>query len=290
MAKPYTNEELINYIKDFYNLYNRIPKARDFRNNKDYPNCATYYNKFGSWNNAIELAGFTANINIRKYTKVECIEAIKDFYKKYNKVPSIKDFKGSKPSIDMVKRQFGTWNKAIEASNLIPANNTPHTKYTKLELLNYLWDYIAETGQLPKQRTFNNNAIYPHSRTYADHFGTWNKAIEEAGYEPNANDGYGQRTEALDGVLYRSWNEAEFCNKFLFEQYNYVIEPKYPKPYNKYYDWYIKELDLYIELDGGIRPETIKEKIQINKLLNRNLLVVLPNDLNKETLTDIIGV
>lgn len=64
----------------------------------------------------------------------------------------------------------------------------------------------------------------------------------------------------------------------LLEQYP-LLEPKYPKPHNKYYDWYIRELDLYIELDGGLRPQVIAEKITINTQLGRELQVFKIKDI-----------
>jgi hypothetical protein len=38
---------------------------------------------------------------------------------------------------------------------------------------------------------------------------------------------------------------------------------------------------LYIELDGELRPETIKEKVEINKQLNRNCLFIKTKDIYK---------
>lgn len=74
-----------------------------------------------------------------------------------------------------------------------------------------------------------------------------------------------------------------FADTFLYGNYTYDIEPKYPEPHNRYYDWYVHELDLYIELDGGIRPEVIKEKVSINKKLGRNLKVVKTSEIYVST-------
>ena len=53
------------------------------------------------------------------------------------------------------------------------------------------------------------------------------------------------------------------------------------------YDWYIPKLDLYIELDGEIRPERTKEKITLNKQLGRNCLFIKTSTLyNKNKLKD----
>lgn len=154
-------------------------------------------------------------------------------------------------------------------------------KYSDKDLIYYIQKFVKNNNKIPISRDFKKNPNYPHEITYEVRFGSWNKAIEAAGFEPNINSGYGLSTLANDNHLYRSRLEANFADKFLHNKYKYIIEPRYPKPYNKIYDWYISELDLYIELDGGIRPEVIKEKIEINKKLNRKLLVVIPKDLNK---------
>ena len=60
--------------------------------------------------------------------------------------------------------------------------------------------------------------------------------------------------------------ESTFVNKFLYNKYKYIIEPNYPDSTWRY-DWYIPSLDMYIELFGGLRPERLAEKIQLNKLL-----------------------
>ena len=67
------------------------------------------------------------------------------------------------------------------------------------------------------------------------------------------------------------------------------MEPKYPKPYHKYYDWYIPELGLYIELDGGIRPQVTEEKVNINKILKRTCLFIPITEIYKyKQLSDFI--
>ena len=95
----------------------------------------------------------------------------------------------------------------------------------------------------------------------------------DASFEPN-NDGFGNRTKALDNILYRSWFEATFVNKWLYNKEEYIYELKYPDPYIFLYDFYLPKRDLYIEIDGELRPETILNKIRVNKKLKRNLLVL----------------
>ncbi len=159
---------------------------------------------------------------------------------------------------------------------------TLQRKWDKNTIIKVIRQFYRKNSRLPQTKDWELDTSisgYPNTKTVQNHFGSWNKAIKAAGFEPNLQNSYGINTYGLDKHLYRSRYEAKFCDKFLFKQYDYNIEPKYPKPYEYFYDWYIEELDLYIELDGGLRPERIKKKIEINKNLNRKLLVVSPSSI-----------
>lgn len=146
--------------------------------------------------------------------------------------------------------------------------------YTKDSLIKDIQKFYKEFHKIPSTRDFKYNSEYPSPDTIIYHFGTWNFAIETAGFTPNIQNGFGINTYGLDKHLYRSKAEAYFADNYLFNKYEYVIEPSYPAPHNKYYDWYVKDLGLYIELDGGCRPAITIEKIAINKALDRKCVIV----------------
>jgi hypothetical protein len=166
-----------------------------------------------------------------------------------------------------VRKYFEKYGIDIGSSKLV---------FSKHTIISKIQEYVSITNKLPNSKQNNNYIVkdFPTATTVRKYFGTWNNAIEAAGYIPNIQNGFGINTEGLDGHLYRSSAEAYFADTFLYNKYIYDIEPKYPKPYNRYYDWYIPSLGLYIELDGGIRPDTTKEKIIINKFLLRNVLFI----------------
>lgn len=49
---------LINEIKRFYDEYGVVPKYKDMKVYNGYPSIKEFTNEFGSWNNAVEAAGF----------------------------------------------------------------------------------------------------------------------------------------------------------------------------------------------------------------------------------------
>ena len=57
VKKIYTDNELLNYLKNFYKENKKIPVRRDFNNNPEYPGYKTYERFFGSWSAALKLAG-----------------------------------------------------------------------------------------------------------------------------------------------------------------------------------------------------------------------------------------
>jgi hypothetical protein len=216
----------------------------------------------------------------KKWTEVLIAESIQKFYEKNNRAPVTKDFLKNKeyPSFVTVINYYGSWNNALLASN-VGTNNYPDC--TKEGIIAAIQLFYLENNVIPIKNDFLKNNKYPSSSSVITTFGSWNAAIEAAGLPIKNTSTYGVPTKALDKHLYRSKAEAYFVNNYLFNKYEYVIEPKYPNPHNKYYDWYISSLDLYIELDGELRPETIKEKVEINKQLNRNCLFIKTKDIYK---------
>jgi hypothetical protein len=158
----------------------------------------------------------------------------------------------------------------------------PYNKsYSKEDCILLVKDWVLNNSKIPQCRDWQFCVIkkYPCLIVIQELFGSWNNMIEQSGFNPNINDGFGNRQVALDGVLYRSNLEVLFVNKFLFNKETYSYEDKYLN-HNKFYDFYILSRELYIEIDGGCRPEITLEKIAINKDLNRRLLIVTSKDIN----------
>lgn len=283
IRKEWTNNEIIESIQLFVKEHGKVPQMIDFKKSGGkYPSCQTVADYFGSWNRAIEVAGFFPNQ--KQWTEQEIIESIKLFVEEQGKVPKTIDFEkseGKYPGYDTVVKYFGSWNSAIDAAGFKP--NKICKTWTNNEIIEAIQLFVEEYGKVPQRRDFEkSDGKYPNATTVARYFGSWNHAIETAGFEPYYSKNYGVRTLGKDGHLYRSKAEAYFADTFLFGQYEYEVEPKYPEPHYKWYDWYIPGLDCYIELDGRLRPHVIQEKIEINKDLGRTLLVVSTDDIYKK--------
>ena len=62
----YTDKELIDLLKKYYEEYGKIPSKTDIKKNPKYPSDNTYFKHFGTWTNALKLAGFDADTLVKK--------------------------------------------------------------------------------------------------------------------------------------------------------------------------------------------------------------------------------
>ena len=132
-----------------------------------------------------------------------------------------------------------------------------------------------------KQGKYTSWREVSYHTTVQEYFGSWNRALIASGFEPNYNSTFGIPTRGKDNVLYRSQAEAHFVDNHLYRKHLYIYEPQYSGNL-WYYDFYLPDLDLYIEIDGHCRPERIKEKIEYNSKNNINCLVINTEDLYKQ--------
>jgi hypothetical protein len=65
-SMDYTDDELLDLLKKYYEKYGKIPSMTDIKRNPDYPSQATYQNHFGSWSNALKLVGFDVDSMVKE--------------------------------------------------------------------------------------------------------------------------------------------------------------------------------------------------------------------------------
>ena len=196
-----------------------------------------------------------------------CDISIKEIREKYPNLPkNINSIKKSfaKRNIDLTYRStINIWNKKLVIQSII--------------------NFYSINNRIPHEQDFRNtNNKYPSPSTVVTYCGSWNKAIELAGFKSIQN-GLSIPTIAKDGVKYRSQLEAYFVNNYLYGKHNYKYEVPYNDGTRKLYDFYLPELDIYIEITAGLGPNIIKDKININNNLNRKLLVLYPKDIYNKT-------
>lgn len=189
-----------------------------------------------------------------------------------NSFESILHFRQSYPLLNKRDEHF--------FSDLRQHNKVNLTKisWSESKIIKSIQDFYSANGRIPQHREFDKaNATYPSRSTIVKYFGSWNNAIKAAGFNPNTQNGFGTDTYANDGNLYRSSHEAYFVNNFLHGKYSYEYELPYGNGW--FYDFYIKELDLYIELDGELRPQRIEEKRKFHLIHGINCLIIKTSEI-----------
>lgn len=120
--KRFTEEELIQYLKESALSNNGYPNIVDFKgvNKKlNYPSPATIENRFGSWVKGCTAAGFTIKINRFKnyFTDKELIEYLIRSAENNKGYPKQSDFSSKNldyPGMTTIKRRFGSWSNGCE--------------------------------------------------------------------------------------------------------------------------------------------------------------------------------
>jgi site-specific recombinase XerD len=119
MSNKYTEEELLEKLKNVIEETGKVPTTRDAEK-LDIPSVFMYRKFFSSWNNVLELLGY--NPHKKRYTKEELLQILKDYKEKTGKVPAYNTFEEdeSLPSTTPYKLHFGSWNNALIEAGITP--------------------------------------------------------------------------------------------------------------------------------------------------------------------------
>ena len=185
--KYYTKEDLINSLRKLYNKFGRAPRYdKDFGIKNNMPSSKTFGKRFGSFNNALRLAGIPITKEYKRYNNNKLITILKLFAKKIGKTPRRKDFYYNKnmPDPNTYKIKFGSFNKAIKLAGL-EINNSKFFYYTNKELLNLLTKISKKLGRTPNNYDFKHMKELPSMWIYHKRFGSYTNAVLEVGLKPN---------------------------------------------------------------------------------------------------------
>jgi len=182
----YSKEELLGILKELKKRNKRSPKIDDLKNNLNLPAPSTYFNKFGSWNNALKEANL--KINVRKdYTKEELLDLLRKKAKELGRSPKGKEINQDKnyPDISIYSEHFGTFNNALKEAGL--EVKYQFRKWTKEDLLNKLIKKANQIGKTPTQKNIDKDPLMPAKGNYGKYFGSFTNAVRLAGLDVNYN-------------------------------------------------------------------------------------------------------
>ena len=184
-SKKYTDEDLLNELRRFEKEHRRSPTEADFGNNPGYPSYVTFQRRFGSWDNALKMAGLDINsyrhhevkLNIperepqKNYTDEELLNELIRFEKEYGRSPTEADFRNNPeyPSYVTFQRMFGSWIGALKLAGLDidlmgHQGNSYRGRQAEIMVLNHFKQHpIDLAGKNPNSTC---DGICPNGKTY----------------------------------------------------------------------------------------------------------------------------
>ena len=131
MKKKYSDQELIERIKEKATSLGRVPRRRDFTEAR------TISARFDGFNNALKLAGLVPTMKFMPNDELVLI--LKKWANRSGRTPRKSDFDTdiSLPSSDLYTSRFGSWNKALSVAGL-DVNIQTSPDYSDSELMELL--------------------------------------------------------------------------------------------------------------------------------------------------------
>lgn len=173
----YTTQELVDEINRVAENVGRAPTLQDMRDEGKH-SATTYYNRFGSWKEALIAAGYEAREPEKEAPVDELLSEIGRLADEYGHAPSAKEMnEDGEYWASTYCRRFGSWNDAIRESGHEPTPES--TQISDDELLAEVQRLAEELGSLPSFNDMAEHGKYA-PQTYVRHFGSWNAAINKA--------------------------------------------------------------------------------------------------------------
>jgi Homing endonuclease associated repeat len=243
--KNYTDEELLDMIRDKAKELGRTPQIRDV------PNYATIRSRFGSWNHALELAGFEKQRIY--YTDEDLIKIIRDKTKELGRPPRRREL----IQYQAIKDHFGSWEKGLIAAGVKKPKELEQPKLSSTEKRKRkLERSIEELKRLSEEQGFptiiewaryaREHGLFSYIKLQQHYKMTWNEIRKHLGYPR------GEYTKEVCAEAMRMASE-ELGIAFSKKQYEQWRKKKgYPsmnvicKRFNKSFNGVKEELGLII--------------------------------------------
>jgi hypothetical protein len=184
--KKYTDAELINELRRFYNENGRVPRRDDMKYSNGYITAARFINQFGSFTNALLNAGLQPRTHLYNGTEAcsMCNNSETDHWryinnnrlcnKCYSKLYKHNRTKKTKLDYSITSSEYDSYSYKYDTNN--------NTLYTDTFLLDKIKRFYTEYNKVPTIKEFSQNKDYPSIEAYKTHFVTWNNAIQLAGF------------------------------------------------------------------------------------------------------------
>jgi len=179
-----SDEELINHLQEVAEELGKTPSVSEMNDCGDWSD-STYHSHFGSWNNALEEAGFERREK-DKPSKQKLINHLQELAEDLGKKPAKMEMNDcGEWSGSTYQYHFGSWNNALKEAGFerreAGFQREEKDKLSKQKLINHLQELAEDLGKKPTKMEMNDCGEWSGS-TYQNHFGSWNNALEESGF------------------------------------------------------------------------------------------------------------
>jgi Homing endonuclease associated repeat len=192
-GRVFTEPEIIAAIRRWAKLEGRAPAIVDWRPadqgghprwERDcprFPPRSHVTRRFGSWNAALQAAGFDRP-RPPAWSDEEILARLRAWARERGFAPSSVEWDGS-PDRDVISRRFGAWNAALHQAGLEP--RFVRRRWTDEDILDGLRRWELDHGRPPRSMDrVGFGGEYPSPALVVTRFGSWRQALIAAGLEP----------------------------------------------------------------------------------------------------------
>lgn len=174
-----SDEELLSELNRLYNEKGWTPTGHDMDLRGEYSK-STLIRRFGSWEAALQEAGVDGDRR-PKIAKEDLLQELKRIAQKENREPRTVDMKAyGEYSTQVYLERFGSWANAVRE-----AGYEPHIErgLSDEKLLDELRRISRDEDTPPSSPEMREKGKHTRS-LYQRRFGSWNAAVQAAGFDP----------------------------------------------------------------------------------------------------------
>lgn len=177
---PFTDDELLTELRELADTLGHVPTLQEYRNEGSH-SATTYYNRFGSWRDALDAAGLTPHDPDTKIPKSDLLAEIHRLADQLGTIPTAREMDTQGEYWTSTYRNaFGSWGNALEAAGY--ESRAEHPQIPTEDLLREINQLASELGRRPRVLDVKEKGTHAYS-TYVRRFGSWSKALEAADWE-----------------------------------------------------------------------------------------------------------
>lgn len=145
------------------------------------------WNRFGSWNAAVRAAGYEPLRESETHTEEELLADIKRLHDELGRPPTTRDMvEQGTYTASVYFSRFESWNTAVREAGFTPNDrfrDPAEQRIPAADLLAELERVAEFVGGRPTIEDMVEHGNYS-AKPYTNRFGSWNKALEHAGFTP----------------------------------------------------------------------------------------------------------